>query len=457
MHDAIQPDMTAHHQQALRGAFDAALAAGHPAQITSEAMAGLAIMPTAIIAIGKAAAAMADAVRMAGCAAPGIMVTTDENFAEIDGMQCFASAHPVPDQRGIAAAAAIGEFVDRLGADDHLLLLISGGGSALVPAPPAPLTLADKQALNAALLASGLDIHDMNIVRRLFSTLKGGRLARRAYPAQMTGFLLSDVPGDRLESIASGPTAPDPVSFEAACALIAAHNLDALAFVGPHLAALKDNPQLGPVRPSDPVMAAVSNHILASNQLCQDAAHGALRDHFAGVDAAVDAAAFDLPPLDGDVHVCAELLVDAVCAAAPANGAAGTGFAVTGGETTVQLGTDVVGLGPDGLGPVGLGTVGLGGRSQELALIFAGLMHDRADAPARWAILAGGTDGRDGPTDAAGALITSSDDWDGDGAAAALAAHNVYPFLDIHNALLRVKPTGTNLADLVLIITEWNA
>ena len=97
------------------------------------------------------------------------------------------------------------DLASGLSVDDHLLLLVSGGGSALLPAPADGMTLADKQALNEALLASGLDIHDMNVVRRLFSKLKGGRLARIAAPAAVTQFLLSDVPGDRLESIASGP------------------------------------------------------------------------------------------------------------------------------------------------------------------------------------------------------------------------------------------------------------
>ena len=436
------------YKQAVATAFDAALAAGHPAQITADAMASLGHMPTAVIAIGKAAASMAGAVRAAGCMAPGIMVTTDENFAEIDNMRCFAGAHPVPDERGIIAAQAVGAFADNLTADDELLLLISGGGSALIPAPPSPLTLADKQSLNEALLASGLDIHAMNVVRRLFSDLKGGRLARRAHPASMTAFLLSDVPGDRLESIASGPAAPDPVPFEDAIRLMADHGLDQLPFARAHLAALANDQSRQPVRPGDPVINGVANHILASNQLCQDAAMAALIDGFGEIDSGF--ASFTLPPLVDEVRVCARHLAASVCAAAPASPATlanktVTKYAVTGGETTVQLGD---------------GPVGLGGRSQELALAFAAEMHDRPDAPRRWVILAGGTDGRDGPTDAAGALITSDDTaldvWDRDAVAAALAAHDTHPFLDFHNLLLRVNPTGTNLADLVIVIAEWS-
>ena len=194
-----------------RGAFDAALAAGHPGAVTLAAMQRLESPPTAIIAIGKAAASMAGAVREAGCSAPGIIVTTDESYVDIDGMTSFASAHPVPDERGLAASAAVSALAAQLGEDDHLLLLISGGGSALLPAPADGISLDDKKALNEALLASGLDIHDMNAVRRLFSALKGGRLARLAAPARITQFLLSDVPGDRFESIARGPAIADPV------------------------------------------------------------------------------------------------------------------------------------------------------------------------------------------------------------------------------------------------------
>lgn len=411
----------------LRLAFDAALTAGHPGRITRAAMQKLRLQPTAIIAIGKAAASMAQAARDAGLTAPGIMVTNDESFAPVAGMDCFTSAHPVPDQRGVDAANAIGALVDRLGGDDHLLLLISGGGSALVPALPEGISLADKQQLNEALLGSGLDIHEMNIVRRLFSALKGGRLARRAYPAGVTSFLLSDVPGDRLESIASGPAVADPTDFDAACALIRQHKLDELSFVPPYLAALEVDPTRRPVAIGDPVMDTVTSEILASNQLCQDAANDYMT---ASGEFANGQWRFDLPPLVGDVRDCALALADAVCAASPA------GYGVTGGETTVQLGD---------------GGVGLGGRSQELALIFAAIMHGRGDAPAGWTILAGGTDGRDGPTDAAGAIIGGSDDWDGRAAMAALDGHDVYPLLARQNQLLEVEPTGTNLADIVII------
>ena len=179
--------------------FAAALEAGAPGQITRDAYLKLEEKPSHVIALGKAAGAMATAVRDGGYDGPGLVITTDENHRQIDGFDCIASAHPVPDERGLNAATTVETLVAGLGQTDHLLLLISGGGSALLPAPAIGISLAQKTALNDMLLASGLNIHAMNIVRRLFSRLKGGQLARLAAPARITQFLLSDVPGDNID------------------------------------------------------------------------------------------------------------------------------------------------------------------------------------------------------------------------------------------------------------------
>jgi len=428
-------------KELARRAFDAALAAGHPASVTGQAMAWLDTPPTAVIAIGKAAAAMAQAVHDAGCHVPGIIVTTDESLADDGlalpaGMTVFPSAHPVPDERGIAAGRAVMAFADRLTADDHLLLLISGGGSALLPAPAEGMTLADKQALNEALLASGLDIHDMNVVRRLFSRLKGGRLARRAAPARITQFLLSDVPGDRFESIASGPAIADPVPLETALQLIRDAGLDRLEFMTKQLARIEAGQADLPLRPGDPAAVAVTTHLLASNAICRQAA----RQVLAGAGGGMRELA--LPDLAGDAALCAAGLAGIV--AAPSEGRAFWG--VTGGETTVQLGD----------------TPGRGGRAQEMGVAFAlemarfemaRLLPGRRD----WAALIGGTDGRDGPTDAAGALVGSGDHLDVEAARAALAAHDSYPYLDARDQLLRVPPTGTNLGDIAIFILADHA
>lgn len=412
-------------------AFDAACAAGHPAKVTAQAMLQLAAPPTAVVAVGKAAGAMAAAVRDAGCDAPGIIVTTDESLADPGlvlppRMTVFASAHPVPDARGIAAGEAVMTFVDRLTADDHLLLLISGGGSALLPAPAEGMDLSDKQALNEALLASGLDIHDMNVVRRLVSKLKGGRLARRAAPARITQFLLSDVPGDRFESIASGPAVPDPVPLQAALDLIRKTGLDRLDFMADQLARIDSGTADLPLRAGDPAGDAVTTHLLASNGICREAARQVLRT------ALRDFHEMGLPDLGGDAATCAAEL------AARLAGEAGRGarWAVTGGETTVRLGDNP----------------GRGGRAQEMGTAFALAMEESPDVTGGWTALIGGTDGRDGPTDAAGALVAADGETDPVAARAALAAHDCYPYLDARNALLKVPPTGTNLGDIGIFV-----
>lgn len=411
----------------VRRAFDAAVAAGHPGEVTRAAMARLDSAPTAVIAVGKAAASMAQAVRDAGCDAPGILVTTDESFAEVTGMTGFASAHPVPDDRGMQASAAVTDLVDGLGEGGHLLLLVSGGGSALLPAPAEGMGLADKQALNEALLASGLDIHDMNAVRRLFSTLKGGRLARRAAPAKVTQFLLSDVPGDRLESIASGPAIADPVPLETSLELIRAAGLDRLGFMPEQLRRIAAGEADLPVRPADPVTGQITTHLLASNAICRDAAADVMRRALGSMDE------LQLPDLEGEASDCAADLAERVLRA---RGAAGV-WAVTGGETTVQLGD----------------SPGLGGRAQEMGIAFTAAMNEQqGEAVAGWTVLIGGTDGRDGPTDAAGAIIGGDDPFDGPAAAAALAAHDSYRYLDANGQLLKVPPTGTNLGDIAILV-----
>ena len=411
----------------VRRAFDAAVAAGHPGEVTRAAMARLDSAPTAVIAVGKAAASMAQAVRDSGCDAPGILVTTDESFAEVTGMTGFASAHPVPDDRGMQASAAVTDLVDGLGEGGHLLLLVSGGGSALLPAPAEGMGLADKQALNEALLASGLDIHDMNAVRRLFSTLKGGRLARRAAPAKVTQFLLSDVPGDRLESIASGPAIADPVPLETSLELIRAAGLDRLGFMPEQLRRIAAGEADLPVRPADPVTGQITTHLLASNAICRDAAADVMRRALGSMDE------LQLPDLEGEASDCAADLAERVLRA---RGAAGV-WAVTGGETTVQLGD----------------SPGLGGRAQEMGIAFTAAMNEQqGEAVAGWTVLIGGTDGRDGPTDAAGAIIGGDDPFDGPAAAAALAAHDSYRYLDANGQLLKVPPTGTNLGDIAILV-----
>ena len=416
----------------IRAAFNVALIAGQPLQITQSACNSLAI-PTAVIALGKAAVAMAKGARASGVTAPGVVITTDENHCQIDGFNCLAASHPIPDVRGMRAAEIVADLATSLQTDDHLLLLISGGGSALLPAPAAGISLEQKIELNNALLASGLDINDMNVIRRLFSRLKGGRLARLAAPARITQFLFSDVPGDRLESIASGVAAADPVPFEYAKSLVEKNQLDRFDFVASHMSALEKNEALGPVRPGDPCLDKLKSTVLASNAQCRYAAINYLTKKVVGLEQ------LEAPELSGEAQQMARQLAAKICQQKEGNSSADQVFAmVSGGETVVSLDSR---------------TAGRGGRSQELALAFACHMKQAGDAaPRHWALLAGGTDGRDGPTDAAGGIFTSGQNFDLTAATNALRCHDSYPFLCEQNSLVKTGATGTNLGDLVLIV-----
>ena len=421
-----------HFRDLALAAFHAGIDAGRPEPVTRNATERImqsadadAPTPTVIIAVGKAACAMADAARQAGCNASGIIVTNDENYREIDGFDVYASAHPVPDMRGLKASDAVEKLVVSLTEDDHLLLLISGGGSALLPAPASGISLADKMALNEALLASGLDIHDMNVIRRLFSRLKGGRLAALAMPARISQFLLSDVPGDRLESIASGVAAPEPTSLDAAINVVRAHGLDQLDFVRPHLDALVNGTVRAPLAPDDPVFDKVQTDILASNAMCRLASR-------ALIEAAGDIEIIDAPDLDGDASDMGERLAACVQSVTKP----GHYGIIVGGETTVKLDA----------------SSGIGGRAQEVALTTVIAFAEAGKAPTDWAVLVGGTDGRDGPCDAAGAILTSDDALDIAKAKAALHAHDCYPYLQQTGQLIMTGGTGTNLGDLAIIL-----
>ena len=415
--------------------FAAALEAGAPGQITKDAYRKLDEKPTHVIALGKAAGAMATAVQDGGYDGPGLVITTDENHRCIEGFDCIASAHPVPDKRGLNAANTVETLVTGLDQNDHLLLLISGGGSALLPAPASGISLAQKIALNDVLLASGLDIHSMNIVRRLFSRLKGGQLARLAAPARITQFLLSDVPGDALESIASGLAVADPVPLDDALALIRDNKLDRLDFVIPHLNSIVKGDVAGPVRPGDPVLDRVTTRVLASNAQCREAAASYVQSVMPQLKY------LDAPNLDWEATEMAHRLAALVITQHNQNESLARPFGfVAGGETTVTL---------------EMSNPGKGGRSQELALAFALEMWGAGSgAPQRWAIIAAGTDGRDGPTDAAGGVITSEQRFDQAAASAALLRHTSYDYLRAYDQLFKVGATGTNLADLVLVIAQ---
>ena len=414
----------------VRGAFEAAVRAADPAAAVAGALATLGREPTAILAVGKAAPAMAGACREGGLPGslvgkPGLIVTNPENARPVDGFETILGGHPLPDGGSIKAGLAAMEFVRQLGPADHLLVLLSGGGSALMAAPIGDLTLEHKRAVNEALLASGMDIHEMNAVRRLFSSVKGGRLAGLAAPAAVTQWVLSDVAGDRLESIASGPFAADPWTLEDAAACARRARLDRHDWAATVLGGLRDGKLDAPLRPGDEAVGSVETRILASNAICVDAAAEALGGEV-----------LRLPEIEGEAAAMGALLAETILAADHPVRAA------TGGEAVVTL--------PEGHG--------LGGRSQELALAFLLAMREKGpEGKFDWALLAAGTDGRDGPTDAAGGLVTSAIAVDLAEGRAALEGHDSHRYLERIGGLHRCAPTGTNLADIAVVATARRA
>lgn len=316
----------------------------------------------------------------------------------------IAAGHPVPDEAGLRAGRLFEAALREMGAGGHVLLLLSGGASALLPAPAPGLTLSDEAEAARRLLASGASIDQMNLVRQHLSTLKGGGIARLAWPARVTALILSDVIGDDLRAIGSGPTA-EPLGTRAQAAALcrALAVWDALPeAVRARLSV--DAAPLDPVPPAD-------NQIIGSNAISLQA-----------MGAAMPGARVHEEPLVGDVAEAARRL-----------GSLPPGVHLLGGETTVR----VTGR-------------GLGGRNQELALRVA------LAARGAFAFLSAGTDGRDGPTDAAGAVVDEGTAGRIRGAGldpeALLADNDAYRALGVAGDLLVTGGTGTNVADLAVLI-----
>ena len=258
----------------LSALFHAAIDAASPASRLAPFLPAPPQGRTIVVGAGKAAASMAAAVEAAWRGPlEGLVVTRYGHGAPTQRIEVVEAAHPVPDAAGEKAALRILECVKGLTADDLVLCLVSGGGSALLAAPAPGLTLDDKRAVNRALLNSGADIAEMNCVRKHLSAIKGGRLALAAAPARVVGLVISDVPGDDLAVIGSGPTVADPSTSAEALAILWRHAIDAPARVVAHL----ESPASETPKPGDPRFASVSNVIVAAPRFSLRAAAAAAR------------------------------------------------------------------------------------------------------------------------------------------------------------------------------------
>ncbi|MCC5971399.1 MAG: DUF4147 domain-containing protein [Pararhodobacter sp.] len=398
-----------------RALFDVAVAAADPAAAVQRALAEVPLDEGRIwlIAVGKAARAMAGAAleglgaRVAGA----LVVTNAENAKPLAGAEVYVAGHPVPDAGGLRAGAAVEAMLAGAGAGDVVLALISGGGSALLPAPVDGVTLEDKAEASRVMLGAGLDITEMNSVRQHLSRLKGGGFLRAAAPARVVALILSDVIGDDLRVIASGPTVAPIARRAEVRAMLEARGV--WSRMPEAVRAALSRPEQGLALP------VAENRLIGSNAMSVAAMVRAAR----GV--------VWEEALVGDVAKASDMLVARMRGAGP-----GRVLAFCGGETTVVLRGD-----------------GAGGRNQELALRVAAGM-DGVSRP--WVFLSGGTDGRDGPTEAAGGLVdggtlariaAAGGDW-----AALLNNNDSNRALSLAGDLLVSGGTGTNVADVQIII-----
>ena len=388
-----------------------------------------------VIGFGKASIPMGQAAAkiLADDLTQGILITkshTEKLKFQNSPFTIIEAAHPVPDPRGVEGAKLIIELLQSTGPKDLVIFLISGGGSALLTAPAQNIPLTDLQILNQILLASGADIGEINTLRKHLSQVKGGNLARMAYPSQVISLILSDVIGDPLDTIASGPTVPDPTTFGEAMEIIAKYQLSQELPLP-----IRDHFQKGisgeiPETPkeNDPAFENTHNIIVGNNHTAaQAAAEQAAIEGFNTLllTTRLKGEASQLGPMLASiaqqVHQTGEPVPRPACI-------------IAGGESTVTLRGD-----------------GRGGRNQEVALSAVADLDGLPDT----FLVTLATDGDDGPTDAAGAVVTgntlSQANHQGLDHAEYLSRNAAYDFFDPLGDLFKPGPTQTNVNDISFI------
>lgn len=410
----------------LRALFEAAVRAASASERLIAALPDPPKGRTVVVGAGKAAAAMARAVED-NWQGPleGLVVTRYGHGVPTQRVEVVEASHPNPDEAGQRAATRILALARSLGPDDLLLCLISGGGSALLALPADGVTLADKQAVTKALLRSGATIAEINAVRKHLSAIKGGRLAAAAAPARVLALLISDVPGDDPSVIASGPTVPDPTSFEDARAVLAKYGIAPPESVRAHLASANDETP----KPGDPRLATSRLVMVATPQDALEAAASLARD--AGYQPLILGNAIEGEARDvALVHagMARQVVMHQQPVAAPC-------VLLSGGETTVTIRGS-----------------GRGGRNGEVALALAVALGGEQRV---WAI-ACDTDGIDGVEDNAGAIVRPDTltraSAAGLDAKAMLANNDAYGFFSALGDLVVTGPTRTNVNDFRAVL-----
>jgi hydroxypyruvate reductase len=360
----------------LKAMFDAAIAAAQPDKCVPPHLPAPPRGRLVVIGAGKASAAMARAVeRHYPGRLEGLVVTRYGYAVPCERIEIVEAAHPVPDAAGEQATKRMLDMVRGLGADDTVLCLVSGGGSSLLPLPLEGITLADKQLVSRALLASGASIGEMNCVRRHLSAIKGGRLAAACHPAHVLTLLISDVPGDEACDIASGPTAADPSSCQDALDIVRRYRID----LPPGVRAVLESGAGESVKPGDPRLAGHELRFVATPQMALEAAARVAEDAGVKVHILGDS-------LEGEAREVGKLMAGlALQVARRGQPFAAPCILLSGGETTVTVRGD-----------------GRGGRNVEFLLAAAIALRGEPGVHG----LAGDTDGVDGQEEIAGAYFS---------------------------------------------------
>lgn len=426
-------------KEALRAIFDSALKAADPYACVKknigyvrETYEETGFERLFVIAVGKAAYSMCLAVEesLGDIINEGVAITKYDHGGELERIKFYEASHPLPDENGIIATREVVDLLENADEDTLVLCLISGGSSSLLVAPCEGITLEDKKKTTNLLLRAGADIKDLNCVRKHLSKVKGGRLAEIAAPASVISFILSDVIGDPLDVIASGPTVPDSSNYLDALRVMEKYkirdhtppsvlNLLSAGSMG----LICDTPKTG-----DEMFCRVKNDIICNNITALEGAK--LKAEELGFVTRIRSSR-----IEGEARGVALKMADfAIKKKRSGSGKKALCF-ISGGETTVHV--------------KGQGT---GGRNMELALVFA----ERIKGIEGIALLSAGTDGTDGPTDAAGAIV--------DGQSAVIAQqegydmkvylnnNDSYSFFEKTEGLLVTGPTGTNVMDIQIVL-----
>ena len=388
-----------------------------------------------VVGMGKAAASMASAVEdiLGDRITRGVLNVKYGHGVPLKIIKVNEAGHPVPDEKGLSGTREIVELLEESGSEDLVICLISGGGSALLPLPAGGITLKDKQELTQALLDCGATIHEINALRKQISAVKGGRLAKLAYPSTLISLILSDVIGDNLDVIASGPTVPDTHSFHDCLHILNKYGIkeDVHNAVIQYIVKGCEGGHEETPKPDDPAFERTQNVIIASNILAVKAANEKALE--LGYKSMI-LSTFIHGETEEVAKVHTAIAEEIISSGNPLEKPA---CVISGGETTVTIKGE-----------------GKGGRNQEFVLAAAIHIEDLQDV----VILSAGSDGNDGPTDAAGAIadgttVSRAGDQGLD-PYAYLSNNDSYNFFEPLGDLVMTGPTNTNVMDIRVLLVS---